>query len=900
MKAGPRRWTEETAISTDAATWHALSPADTLARLTTRDTGLTDTEARARLERVGPNALRAAKPRSAWAILVAQLRSVVLFLLVVAAAVSVATADIPEAIAIAGVLVINVSIGFVTELRARRAMDALMRLEVPRATAVRDGVAREIDARQLVPGDVVELEEGQGVPADARLLSAVELRTNEAALTGESLPSSKQANVLPARDTPLAERVNMVYKSTAVLTGHARAVVVATGSATEVGQIGEMMHGVREERAPVERHLDELGHQLIWIALAVAALVASIALVQGAGLGTVVQTAIALAIAAVPEGLPAVATITMAIGVRRMARRRAVVRRLSAVETLGSATVICTDKTGTLTTSEMTATVVRVAEHEYALTKGIGGAKRQPLIEALQIAALANRADVGTDHDPKQTHGDPTDVALLVAARAAGIDRDELRLAWPEIAEVPFSSDRKFMATFHRVRARNGELRALVKGAPRRILALSGRVLRATGESPLDDDGRRTLTEENNRLAARGLRVLALARGAVGSADESALRDLTFVGLVGLIDPPAPGVADTIRRFREAGIRTVMLTGDQRLTATAIAKQLGLLDAGEEVVDGRELQGLSDDALAARVRRVAVLSRVSPADKLRIVGAYQRQGEIVAMLGDGVNDAPALKKADIGVAMGRRGTDVAKEAASVVLQDDRFETIGAAIEEGRVVLGNIQKFVWYLFSCNLAEVLVLLVASVAGAPLPLLPLQILWLNLVTDTFPALALAFEPAEADLMRRPPRAPDAPILSRHMLGSIAVYATLITASTLAAFAWGLTQGEGTGQAVTLSFLTLGIAQTLHLGNARSAAAVTTRKAVLRNPFALGAIVLTLGLLLATVYVEPLSALLGTRAPDARDWSVVVALAALPAAIGQTWKLLMRRTRMTAGRGA
>ena len=874
-----------------ATAWHALDASEALARLQSRDIGLSDADARARLDRYGPNALSAAKPRSALAIIGDQLRSVVVALLVVAAVASLVSGDVPEAAAIVGVLVINVAIGFVTELRARRAMDALMRLEVPHATVVRDGVVRQIDARELVPGDVIELAEGQSVPADARLLDAVELRTNEAPLTGESLPVSKRAGARLAADTPLPERDTLVHQSTAVLAGHGRAVVVATGAATEVGQIGEMVRGVRDERAPLDRRLDELGRRLIWIAIAVAAVVALLTMRQGASVAAVVQTGIALAIAAIPEGLPAVATITLAVGVRRMARQRAVVRRLAAVEALGSATVICTDKTGTLTTSIMKATVVLAAGREYSLLEPSAQPLADaPLRDALEIAAVANRAELATDDGRTPGHGDPTEVALVIAARDAGIDRDALRAEMPEVGEVPFSSERQLMATFHRAPGRARELLAMVKGAPGRIIALSDRIVAPDGERPLDDAGRAALLEQNGHLAERGLRVLALARGASTEPTEAALRGLTFVGFIGLIDPPAPGVAETIRRFRDAGIRTVMLTGDQRLTAAAIARQLGLLDGGEEVVDGRELQHVSDEGLATRLRRVGALSRVSPADKLRIVDAFQRIGEIVAMLGDGVNDAPALKKADIGVAMGRRGTDVAKEAASVVLQDDRFATIGAAIEEGRVVLGNIGKFVWYLFSCNLAEVLVLLGAGLAGMPSPLLPLQILWLNLITDTFPALALAFEPAERHLMRRPPRAPDAPLLSRQMLRSVLVFALLITGSTLGAFAWGLAAGRGHAHAVTLSFLTLGVAQTLHLGNARSRSAVTTRAEAFRNRYAIGALVLTLALLLLTVYLAPLSRVLGTVAPGPSDWGMIMALGAMPAVVGQGWKLLTR----------
>ncbi|HEY8368116.1 MAG TPA: HAD-IC family P-type ATPase, partial [Thermodesulfobacteriota bacterium] len=655
-----------------------------------------------------------------------------------------------DAAAIGAVLVINTTIGFVTELRARRAMQALLELEVARATVLRDGRTVEIDAREVVPGDVIILEAGQSVPADGRLLSTAELRVNEAALTGESLPVQKSTDPLPA-DTPLPDRSNMVFKSTTIAAGSARAVVTATGMATEVGRIGELVGGIAEEETPLERRLDQLGRRLVYLALGVAGLVIALGAAQGIPLGQMLETGIALAIAAVPEGLPAVATITLALGLRRMARRNALIRRLPAVETLGSVTAICTDKTGTLTAGEMTTTVLWLDGRELHLT-GAGyapqgeiredGRRVQPsedpvLSAALRIAVLANRADVVHQDGAWIARGDPTEAALLVAARKAGVDRDELRARYPEVGEIPFSSERMLMATFHRT-ADGGEF-AAVKGAPGRIIGLSSRQLTAVGEQALDDEGKRRLLEINNQLASRGLRVLALAQKSHGGeegalaggtsavareerpglegapapargegAGEEALTDLTFVGFAGLMDPPAEGVKETIAAFRRAGIRVVMLTGDQRLTAEAIARDLGVLGPDDETLDGRELARLDEEQLAQRVHRVGAFSRVSPEDKLRIVEAYQRGGEIVAMLGDGVNDAAAMKKAHIGVAMGQRGTDVAKESAALVLRDDRFPTIAAAIEEGRVIFDNIRKFVFYLFSCNLAEVLVLL------------------------------------------------------------------------------------------------------------------------------------------------------------------------------------------------
>jgi Ca2+-transporting ATPase len=596
------------------------------------------------------------------------------------------------------------------------------------------------------------------------------LRTSEAALSGESLPVSKEAGVALAADTVLAERSNMVYQGTTVAAGTGRAAVTATGTATELGRVGVLVAGLGEERTPLERRLDLLGRRLVWLALAVAAGVAALGAMQGAPLGLVLGTGLALAVAAVPEALPAVATIALAIGLRRMARRHALVRRLPAVETLGSTTVICTDKTRTLTSGEMT--VVQVWTDGAAIDLGQDSEPSPQdegrLRRTLAVAARASRPQALGEM------ADPVDLAVLRAAARLGIDGEALEREQPVLGLVPFSSERRMMASFHQAQ---GAVVAYVKGAPGRVLELS----------ELDEGRRRQLLAINEELAAEGLRVLALAAGTVEAARESSLRGLTFLGFLGLMDPPDRGVKETIGRLRRAGIRTLMLTGDQRRTAEAIGRQVGTLGPGEQVIDGRELDASSDAQLSGRLAHVAGFSRVSPEHKLRIVRALQAGGDIVAMLGDGVNDAAALKRADVGVAMGMRGTDVAKEAAAIVLQDDRFETIAAAVEEGRVVYDNIRKFVFYLFSCNVAEVLVLLAAGLAGFPLPLAPLQILWLNLVTDTFPALALAMEPGDPDIMTRPPRAPQEAILSRAFVGSVLLHALLITACTMAAFVWG-----------------------------------------------------------------------------------------------------------------
>ena len=870
-----------------------------LARLETQASGLSAEEARSRIERFGENRLEIAKPESVWRMLLAQLRSVVVLLLVVAAAFAWWLGDPIESAAIGVVLVINVAIGFLTELRARRAMEALRSLEVPHATVVRNGRREDVSARSLVPGDVIELEAGQSVPADARLIESTELQTTEAPLTGESVPTTKDARAKVDHDSPLAERSTMVFQSTAVVRGAAHAVVVETGSSTEVGKIGTLTSGLGEERTPLEQRLDALGRRLVVLALAVAATVGVLGFVRGESLSFVAQTAIALAIAAVPEGLPAVSTITLALGVWRMAKRKALVRRLPAVETLGSATIICTDKTGTLTAGIMRATTLVTASEMLEVVPERGrkagaimadGQPRdpaaQPILEALRVSALVNRAEV-LDEDGDRPHiiGDPTEAALLVMSQAAGVDRTGQLEKMPELANVPFSSERQWMATIHEV---DGRRVAYIKGAPGALVEKSKHELTEDGERELDDEGRKRWIERNRELAGHGLRVLALARAAESNVRDDRLEDITIIALVGMADPPAEDVPETIAKLHDAGIRTVMITGDQQLTALSIARQLGMTDDGE-AINGRELASIPPDELDRRLEKVAVFNRVSPTDKLRIVEALQRRRHIVAMLGDGVNDAAALKRADIGVAMGIRGTDIAKDAADVVLADDRFATIGIAVEEGRVIFDNIRKFVFYLFSCNVAEVLVLLVAGIAGLPQPLLPLQILWLNVVTDTFPALSLAVEPAERETMKRPPRNPQEAILSRTFLGWITGYAALITMATLAAYL--LTLQNGTPErARTVAFMTLALAQAIHLANARSGRFAAEPRRFGTNRWALGAMLLVIGLQLAAIYVPFLANVLGVEPLPWDAWAVIVPFSLVPLAAGIALGLLHR----------
>ncbi|MGI9628441.1 MAG: cation-translocating P-type ATPase, partial [Longimicrobiales bacterium] len=635
--------------------------------------------------------------------------------------------DYLEAGAVGAVLAINISIGFATELRARRAMEALSKLQVHTALVVREGAHLRINAREVVPGDVIVLTGGEAVPADARVLDAVELEVNEAPLTGESFPVSKHQRALAPLSRkdpiPLADRSSMVYKGTMVSSGDGLAYVVGTGAETEIGRVSDLIHSVEEGPTPLERKLAVLGRRLIWATLAIAGVITGIGVARGREPWLMVETGLALAIAAVPEGLPVVATIALAVGLQRMARRRALVRRLSAVEGLGGATVVCADKTGTLTTGQMTVTRVAVGDQDvFVLGAGVEldgvfqvdgrdqAAEEIPgLLEVLESGVFANRASIDASDECVSAAGDPTEVALLVAGSKAGLSRPELVSRFPETGSVPFSSERMMMATFHGTE--DGGTQAYVKGAPGRIIDRSSQQLTEAGVVQLDKDGKDELRELNRKLSGEGLRVLAVARRPLSTLSEvleDALNELTFLGLVGIADPPANRVRETLSKLDAAGIATIMITGDQANTAEAVARSIGLPAEGA-VVSAPQFD--EDEEAPPFDASVRVFARVSPGDKLRIVKSLQKRGEVVAMIGDGINDAPAIKQADIGVAMGGRGTDVAKETADLVLQDDRFETIGAAVEEGRVIFENIRKFVFYLFSCNLSEVGVLSLAA---------------------------------------------------------------------------------------------------------------------------------------------------------------------------------------------
>lgn len=866
--------------------------------------GLSLVEADERRKRFGVNALQTIRPRAAWRILMQQFASLIIALLAVAALIAWVTGDRVEALAIVVVLVVNALVGFATEWKANRALDALRRQARASARVRRDGQETKVDAADLVPGDVIILNAGDRVPADARLIKSGNLRTDESALTGESVPVEK-ASTAVAVDAPLAERTSMLYLGTAIAAGHAIAVVTATGALTELGRIGKLVAEAPDESTPLERRLAQLGHRLVYVVLIIAAVVMIAGWLRGDGLWLMAEVAISLAVAAVPEGLPAVTTLILALGVLRMARQNAIVRRLQAVETLGSTSIICADKTGTLTQNRMTV-------REYYLADGsrIVPGNSQPLPEENELLARAVRATVLCNEAAlaADSHaiGDPTETALLVAAAEMDVDVSRLRAEYPKIVEVPFDSGTKRMITVHR--GAEGAYLVAIKGAPAVVLNLCANYLDGgSGLCPLDDEGRERFLAVNEEMADRALRVLAVAEKTLTVAeDQLSLEGLpaleskahleggnTFLGFVGMIDPPRPEVPRAIEQARDAGIRVVMLTGDQVNTARAIARELRL-NGDEEIqaLHARDLEGVTHDRLAQFARTVNVFARVSPEDKLRIVEALVQSGEVVAVTGDGVNDAPALKRASIGVAMGERGTEAAKEAADVVLADDNFATILKAVEGGRTVYANIIKFVHMMFSHNLAEVLVIFVSIAAGWPLALLPLQILWVNLVTDVFPALALAVEPAAPGVMQRPPRSPQSPLLSRDLLVLIAWQAVLLASITLSVYAWALdAYGEG-AHARTVALMSIIGAQMGHVFNCRSRSR-SSFEGLFRNPFIWVATAIVIALQLIAIYVEAISRVLNTTRVTPTDWLIAGGAVIAPILFVEATKSIARRRR-------
>ncbi len=906
--------TEGRGSPSQTVAWHTLPLADAFQRLEGDVAiGLTQVEAAQRLLQYGPNTLAQAHQRSTLAILLAQFRSLIVALLVAATVIAFAMGEHLEAVAILVVIVLNAGIGFLTEWKAEQALSALQKQTVRVAHVIREGTESEIPAAELVPGDLVVLAAGARVPADGRIVESVRLQIEEAALTGESHAVIKTSELLQDKDAALGDRLNMAFLATTITEGRGRLLVTSTGAQTEVGKIGSLIDEATTRATPLEQKLARLGRLLIVVVLALCAVIVLAGWLRGVtDFWHMLEIGLSLAIAAVPEGLPAVATMTLALGMQRMARMRALVRRLPAVETLGSTTVICTDKTGTLTKNEMTVRVFVLDQRRVEVTgtgyapvgtfqdgdKAADPRPNEHLALALRIGMLCNDARVEHTGTRDTVLGDPTEAALIVVAEKAGMNHAALDPDFPRISEVPFDSTSKRMITVQRTP--QGQTMACVKGSPGTLIASSIAQVRATGVTPLTPDDRRRWEETNQGLAGEALRVLGLAYRELpeGYNEADLARDLIFVGLVGMSDPLRDEAKAAIATCREAGIRTVMITGDQQPTAAEIARQLGI-DRGPDgrplrTVHGRELTDLDAAGWERAVADAAVFARVSPEHKLRIVEALQQQGHVVAMTGDGVNDAPAMKKADIGIAMGIKGTEVAKENADMVITDDNFASIVAAVEQGRIIYGNILRFIHYLLSCNIAEILTVFLALMIGWPLPLVALQILWLNLITDIFPAFALALEPSAPDVMTRPPRDPQEALLSFRFVGLIAWQGLLLTGVTLLAFGVGMrwygTEGEGLRQATTMAFMTLALAQVFHAFNARSQRRSAFTSRMFTNSWLWAAMGMCLILQAAAVYLPLLQQVLHTVPPTGSDWGVIAACSLMPVAVVELVKMMQQ----------
>ncbi len=863
---------------------HAVAAAEVVGALgVTPQLGLSAAEADKRRAQYGTNSIQALRPRATWRVFLDQFASLVVALLAVAAIVAFATGDFLDGAAILVVLLLNALVGFATEWQAGRALDALRKQAVTTARVRRDGNDVTLAAEELVPGDIVILNAGDRIPADARIVTAASLRAEESALTGESTTVEKSPAPVAA-EALLVERSSMLYLGTSLAAGHAVAVVTATGNHTELGRIGRLVAEAPDETTPLKRKLGEMERRLVYLVIVIGAIVTLAGWLRGDDLWIMIEVGISLAVAAIPEALPAVTTLILALGVLRMARQRAIVRRLASVETLGSTTIICTDKTGTLTENRMT-----VREFHLADDRRIDLQVNKPalasddlLLRAVRVSVLCNEAAFNPDAvGAARSIGDPTETALLMAADELGLAILQARKEFAKLQEIPFDSATKRMITVHRTPS--GERLAMMKGAPNVVMNACAN---------LDEATRARILSANQDMAERALRVLALGEKRLSETDDLE-SGYMFLGLIGMIDPPRPEVAEAIRQARAAGIRIVMMTGDQIHTARAIAQELRLRGEEEpQAMHARDLEGASPQDIAALATRTDVFARVSPEDKLHIVEAVQQAGEIVAVTGDGVNDAPALKRADIGVAMGIRGTEVSKEAADLVLADDNFATILRAVEGGRTIYANIIRFVHLMFSKNLGAVLAIFVAILVGWPLPLLPLQILWMNLLMDVFPAIALALEPTATGIMKRPPRSPNESLLSRPFLFLISWQAVLLASIILAAYGWALQQYGGGSHARTIALFALVGVQIGHTFNCRSRihSAFT---GLFRNPFVWVAIAIVVTLQLLALYQPFLARVLDTHPLNPNDWWVIAGTIALPIIVVEMAKLAARQKR-------
>ncbi len=902
--------------------------------------GLSDALVQERLETYGANKLEDEKKESLLSKLINQFKDYMVLILVVAAIISGVLGDWVEAIVIIAIVLVNAVLGVYQEGQAEKAIEALQKMSSPQARVLRNGKQMLVDSQELVPGDVVLLEAGDVVPADLRLLESSNLKAEEASLTGESVPVEKDANFVASGKVGIGDRENMLFSSTSITYGKAKAVVVGTAHNTEIGHIATRLQGIKEEATPLQQNLNQLGKILGTLCLAVCAVVFIVGVLRGGEILDMFMTAVSLAVAAIPEGLQVVVTIVLALGMKRMADKNAIVKRLLAVETLGSVNVICSDKTGTLTQNEMTVKRIFVNNEIYEVG-GVGYepsgkieldgspiAQNPPVLQRLfEIATLCNDAEISAKEDGSfQMLGDPTEGAMLTVAAKGGVTREQLLTVYPKTGDLPFDSERKMMSVFHKG-FNEAPVLSLTKGAPDLILERCTHEMTDAGKTPLTPARREEILSANTAFAKTALRVLAFAYKEQNETIlEEAEQDMVFVGLMGMIDPARPEARDAIALCTRAGIRAVMITGDHKDTAVAIAKDLGLMHEDDRVFSGNELDDMSDEDLRGIVDHTAVFARVSPEHKVRIVSALRDNGNIASMTGDGVNDAPALKQADIGVAMGITGTEVSKGAASMILTDDNFATIVAAVKEGRVIFANIRKFVSFLLSCNVGEILVIFLSTLILGPnyAPLSAIQLLWLNLVTDSFPALALGQEKAEADIMDRPPRKRSENIINRDMIWTIVVQAIAIFIAVFAAFQIGrmlypdvLATAIKSAQelvtdpamlasqfsflpqagfvpshgARTFAFVALICAELLRAYSSRSDRHSVFSLGLFSNKSMVQATLVSTILLLMVIYVPVLDVIFQTIPLSLRDWGIIVPLALLPFFVGEIFKAVYYR---------
>lgn len=864
--------------------------------------GLTQKEAKIRLEKWGPNRLKEGKGRSPIQMFIDQFRDILVIILLISALISGLLGEETDSIVIAIILIINATLGVIQEYKAEKSLAALKEMAAPEAIVLRNGQQHKLEASRIVPGDIVLLEAGDYIPADMRLFAVSDLKVEESVLTGESVPVDKGIEPVNEDRISLGDQKNMAFMGTAVTYGRGKGIVTSTGMETEMGQIAGMLDVQDREPTPLQKRIDRMGKKLGALTLLIVGLVVLVGLLRGIAFLDIFMTGISLAVAAVPEGLPAVVTIVLALGVQRMIKKHAIIRRLPAVETLGATTIICSDKTGTLTQNQMTVTTIYLPDRNIKVEgegykpggrfivdgKELNLKEDKGLNLLLKAGALCNNAELKEDNGKWSIIGDPTEGSLVVAAEKAGLKKEELEEKYLRVKELPFDSGRKRMTTINEVP--EGRY-AFVKGAPDGILEICNRFYLGGEEKELTTEFKEKILKINKEFAAGALRVLAVAYKPIQESSnltiEEVEKDLIFLGLMGMIDPPRREVADSVKTCKKAGIRPVMITGDYSITARAIAEDLGIYQEGDRIITGSELEELSDEELEELVLKTSVFARVSPRHKSRIVKALQKKGQVVAMTGDGVNDAPALKEANIGVAMGITGTDVSKEAADMVLTDDNFASIVAAVGEGRAIYENIKKFIRFLLSCNIGEIITIFIAIVLGFPRPLIPIQILWVNLITDGFPALALGVDPATEDLMTRPPRDPEEGIFAGKMGFNIASQGLFVGIITLVAFYTGLS-AFSLPVARTMAFGTLSFSQLSQALNSRSNEYSIFKIGVFSNRPLVLAILISGGLQLAVMFIPYLQTIFEVVNLTGLQWLLVILFALTPILFVELLKLL------------